>query len=90
MSKKHSEKKEKNNKPLKTRVHPTRVIAYLVQLGIIIFLFDFLRNHFMMLAFSIVVAAPVLDIIALVFIYRGISVKLTAPERDVSRFNMPK
>ena len=88
MSKKHSEKKEKNNKPLKTRVHPTRVIAYLVQLGIIIFLFDFLRNHFMMLAFSIVVAAPVLDIIALVFIYRGISVKLTAPERDVSRFKM--
>ena len=85
---KNISEKEKNNKPLKTRVHPTRIIAYGVQLAIIIFMYDFLRNHFMMLALSIVIALPILDMIALFFICRGVSINLTAPEKDVSRFNM--
>ena len=87
-SKVTSTKTEKSNKPLKTRVHPTRLIAYGVQLAIIIFMYNFLRNHFMMLVLTIAIALPILDMIALFFIYRGVSVELTAPERDVSRFNM--
>ena len=80
--------KEKAGKPLRTVVHPTRIVAYLVQLTIAIYAYDFLRNHFLMLVLSLLISAPILDIIALVVLYRGVDIKLTAPERDVSRFSV--
>lgn len=82
------EAKAKQNRPLRTSIHPTRIIAYLVQLAIVIFMYDFLRNHFMMLVFCVVVAAPILDIIALIFIYKGTSVDLEAPERYVNHWGI--
>lgn len=80
--------KEKMQKPLKTVVHPTRIIAYLVMLAIVIVVYDFLRNHFMMLSLYIVASAPVFDIITCFFLYKGIEVEIAAPEKDVSRFNV--
>ena len=80
--------KERSRKPLRTVVHPTRIVAYLVQLTITIYAYDFLRNHFLMLVLSLLISAPILDIIALVVLYRGVDIKLTAPERDVSRFSV--
>ncbi|MBR1772267.1 MAG: DUF58 domain-containing protein [Eubacterium sp.] len=80
--------KERSRKPLRTVVHPTRIVAYLVQLTIAIYAYDFLRNHFLMLVLSLLISAPILDIIALVVLYRGVDIKLTAPERDVSRFSV--
>ncbi len=80
--------KEKMQKPLKTVVHPTRIIAYLVQLAITIVAYDFLRNHFMMLALYIVAAAPVADIILFIFLYKGLEVEFVAPERNVTRFSV--
>ena len=78
-------KKNKSIKPLKTTVHPTRIIAYLVQVAISVYMYYFLRNHFMMLVLSILAAAPVLDLVAFIFLYRAVEVKLEAPERDVVR-----
>ena len=80
--------KERARKPLRTVVHPTRIVAYLVQLTIAIYAYDFLRNHFLMLVLSLLISAPILDIIALIILYRGVDIKLTAPERDVSRFSV--
>lgn len=75
-------------RPLRTSVHPTRIIAYLVQLGIAYYVHDFLRNHFMMMVMWLLLVLPVFDAITFFFLYRGISVELTAPERDVSRFSI--
>ena len=72
-------------KPLRTAVHPTRLIAYLVQLAIVLYMYDFLRNFFMMIVVTIVAAAPVLDIIALIFVYRSVEVRILAPENRVLR-----
>lgn len=80
--------KEKMQKPLKTIVHPTRIIAYLVMLAVVIVVYDFLRNHFMMLSLYIVAAAPVFDLVTFFFLYKGVEVELVAPEKDVSRFNV--
>ena len=72
--------KERMKKPLKTAIHPTRIIAYLVQLGIAIAFYYFLRNHFMMLVLYLIGAALFLDVLGLFFLYRGIDVELSAPE----------
>lgn len=86
--KKEAREKEKLRKPLKTVVHPTRIIAYLVQVAIVYYTHDFLRNHFLMLVMWVILALPVFDLIAYIMLYRGISVELTAPEREVNRQNV--
>lgn len=73
------------SRTLRTTIHPTRIVAYLVQLAIVIATYDFLRNHFMLLVLYIVAAAPVLDIIAFIFLYRGVELRLEIPERSASR-----
>ena len=78
---------EIRRKPLKTTVHPIRIIAFLIVLAASIYMYYFLRNHFFMLVLSVITAAFVLDIVALFFVFRGVNVKLTAPEREVSRYN---
>ncbi len=74
-------------KPLKTVVHPTRIIAFAVQVMIAIYVYDFLRNHFMLIVLALLAAVLVLDIVGLILIYRGVSVEAEIPERDVSRYN---
>ena len=80
--------KKKAPKPLRTAVHPTRIIAYLVQVAVAVYMYYFLRNHFMMLVLSILAAAPVLDVIAFIFLYRAVDIKLEAPEREITRNNI--
>ncbi len=75
-------------KPIRTQIHPWNIISYLIQLAIVIVVYDFLRNHFMMLVLYLVAAAPVLDIVGLIFLHRALKIELTAPERDVSRFSV--
>ena len=79
---------KKRKAPLRTEVHPIRIIAYLVQLAIVIFAYDFLRNFFMMLALTVVAAAPVLDIVGLFVVHKYVSVKIKAPEKSVNRFSI--
>jgi uncharacterized protein (DUF58 family) len=75
-------------KPLKTAIHPTRIIAYLVQLTIASFAYYFLRNHFLMLVLFIIGVAPFLDIISLVILHRSLQVELVSPEKDIDRFSV--
>ena len=82
---KFSFKKNKAPKPLKTAVHPTNIIAYLVQVAVAVYMYYFLRNHFMMLVLSVLAVAPVLDAIAFIFLYKSIDVKLEAPEKETTR-----
>ena len=42
---------------MKTRIHITRITAYLVQLAILIICYNFLRNHFLFILLIIVAAA---------------------------------
>ncbi len=82
---KEEKERERLKKPLKTTVHITRITAYLFQLAIIIAMYDFLRNHFLMLCLSIVIALPVLDVVTFFFLYRSAGVKLIAPEKEVQK-----
>ena len=82
-----AKEQEIRRKPLRTSVHPGMIIAYAILLAVSIYMYDFLRNHFMMLVLSLLIAALVVDVVALVFVYRGIKVELIAPEREVSRYN---
>lgn len=79
---------KKRRAPLKTELHPIRIFAYLVQLAIVIVAYDFLRNFFMMLALSVVAAAPVLDLVGLFVVHKYATVKIKAPEKSVNRFSI--
>ena len=85
---KEKAEKERLKKPLKTSVHPTRIIAYLVQVGICYYAYDFLRNHFLMIVLTILIVAPVFDFVGLFFTYKGVQVELLAPEKNVTRFSL--
>ena len=78
-------KRRKTKKPIKTTVHLGNIIAYLFQVAVAVFMYDFLRNHFLMLVLSILAAAPVLDIIAFIFLYKGVSIELKAPAPEITR-----
>lgn len=71
---------QKINRHLKTHINVRRVIGYLVQLGIVITVYDFLRNHFMFMVLLIVAAAPFLSMLGLFILYRAISFELLVPE----------
>lgn len=83
--KKEAREGAKAKKPLNTQIHIFKILEYVILLVVVISVYDFLRNHFMMLALVLVAAFPVLDIISFIFMYRNISVELDAPERDVTR-----
>lgn len=83
--KKEAKEKEKLRRPLRTVVHPTRIIAYLVQLAIAYYVHDFLRNHFMLLVMWVILLLPIFDLITFILLYRGVRVELSAPEREVNR-----
>ena len=77
--------RERLKKPLKTTVHPLMIFNYLVLVALTSGMYYFLRNHFLMLCLSIIISAPVLDLIALFFLYRGTGVKISAPEKEVTK-----
>ena len=82
---KYEKESERLKKPLKTIVHPMGIVNYLVQVVIAYYMYDFLRNYFMMLVMSIIIAAPIFDLIGLFFAYRGINVRIVTPEKNISR-----
>lgn len=77
--------RESLKKPLGTRIHIYMILAYVVQLVIAIYMYDFLRNFFMMIILSIVIAAPFFDMLVFIFAYRSIKVNLSAPENHIER-----
>ncbi len=70
---------------MKTRIHPTRIIAYLVQLALVIFLFWFLRSHFFLMLLAIMAVVPVLSLISVFILRSKVDVTLVAPEREQSK-----
>ena len=66
---------------MKTRIHPTRIIAYLVQLALVGFLYWFLRSHFFLMLLAIMVVVPVLSLVAVFILRHVVEVTLVAPER---------
>ena len=70
---------------MKTRIHTTRIIAYLVQYALVTFLFWFLRSHFFLMLFIILSVVPFLSIGAVFILRRFVEVTLMAPEREQYR-----
>ncbi len=70
---------------MKTRIHITRIIAYLVQLAIITGSYYFMRSHFLLILLVIVAGAPILSFIGVFVLRWGIDLKLRAPEEIVEK-----
>ena len=54
---------------MKTRIHPTRIIAYLVQYLLVAAAYWFLRSHFFLMLLIVMSVVPVISIVS-VFILR--------------------
>ena len=70
---------------MKTRIHITRIIAYLVQYALVLFLFWFLRAHFFLMLLVIMSVVPFLSLGAVFLLRRFVQVSLIAPEREQNR-----
>ena len=70
---------------MKTRVHASRIIAYLVQYGLVVFMYWFLRAHFFLMFLAIMSIVPFLSILSVFILRRKLEVSLVAPEREQSR-----
>ena len=70
---------------MKTKVHITRIIAYLIQYALVAFLFWFLRSHFFLMFLVIMSVVPVLSLGAVFLLRRFVEVSLVAPEREQNR-----
>ena len=68
---------------MKTRVHPTRIIAYLVQYALVAFFYWFLRNHFFFMLLIILSIVPFLSIIFALLLRHFVTITLVAPEREM-------
>ena len=68
---------------MKTRVHPTRIIAYLVQYALVGFFYWFLRSHFFFMLLVILSIVPFLSIGFALILRRFVTVTLVAPEREL-------
>lgn len=73
---------------MKTRIHVSRIIAYLVQYALVTFLFWFLRSHFFLMLFIILSVVPFLSIGAVFILRHFVEVTLMAPEREQYRDEM--
>ena len=70
---------------MKTRIHITRIIAYLVQLMIAIGSYYFLRSHFLLILLVVVACAPFFSILGVFVLKWGIDLKIRTPEEIVER-----
>ncbi len=70
---------------MKTRIHVTRIIAYLVQLALVVFLYWFLRSHFFLMLLAIMAVVPVISLVSVFILRRMVDVTLIAPERQQGR-----
>ena len=67
---------------MKTQIHPTRIIAYLVQYALVFFLHWFLRSHFFLMLLVILSVIPFLSIGAVFLLRHFLTVTLESPERE--------
>jgi Uncharacterized conserved protein (some members contain a von Willebrand factor type A (vWA) domain) len=70
---------------MKSRIHLTRIIAYLVQLAVAIFCYSFFQSHFFLIVLVLVIGAPVLSITGVFVLKWGIDLEITAPQSEVRR-----
>ena len=73
---------------MKTRIHITRIIAYLVQLAIVILCYNFMKSHFLLILLVIVAGAPVLSLAGVFVLKRGIDLTIRAPEETMEKGGM--
>ena len=70
---------------MKTRIHPTRIIAYLVQYALVAFFYWFLRSHFFLMLLAILSAVPVISLVSVFILRHFVEVELVAPERQQAK-----
>ena len=73
---------------MKTRIHITRIIVYLVQLAIVILCYNFMKSHFLLILLVIVAGAPVLSLAGVFVLKRGIDLTIRAPEETMEKGGM--
>ena len=73
---------------MKTRIHITRITAYLVQLAILIICYNFLRNHFLFILLIIVAGAPLMSLAGVFVLKMGLDFTIRAPEETVEKGGM--
>ena len=73
---------------MKTRIHITRITAYLVQLAILIICYNFLRNHFLFILLIIVAGAPLMSLAGVFVLKMGLDFTIRAPEEIVEKGGM--
>ena len=72
---------------MRTRIHLKRIIAYIVQLLIVLWCYFYLKSHFFLIILVIVAGAPVISLIGVFVLKWGISVSLSSPEREIEKGN---
>ena len=69
---------------MKTRIHPTRIIAYLVQYLLVAAAYWFLRSHFFLMLLIVMSVVPVISIVSVFILRHFLTITLTAPERELN------
>ena len=69
---------------MKTRIHPTRIIAYLVQYLLVAAAYWFLRSHFFLMLLIVMSVIPVISIVSVFILRHFLTITLTAPERELN------
>ena len=72
---------------MKTKIHLIRIIAYLFQLAVVIFCYDFFKSHFFLILLVLLIGAPVLSIVGVFVLKWGIDISLSAPQSEVRRLD---
>ncbi len=70
---------------MKTRVNIIRIIAYLVQLAIVITAYDFFRNYFMLIVLLVTASFPFFSIAGVFILRHKVNVELNVPEKRVGK-----
>lgn len=78
---KKNKKRKREIRDLHSRLNIRRVIAYLVQLAIVIAVYDYFRNYFFLVVLILEAAAPFFSIAGVLVLRHSISVSLTALEQ---------
>ena len=72
---------------MRSRIHITRIITYIIQLVIAIVCYDYFRSHLFLMLLVLIIGAPFLSIVGVFVLKWGIDLELTAPQSQVRRLD---
>ncbi|MBP5191924.1 MAG: DUF58 domain-containing protein [Eubacterium sp.] len=72
---------------MRSKIHIIRIIAYLIQLVLVILCYDFFRNHLFLILMVLVIGAPILSIVGAFVLRWGINLELKTPQAEVRRLD---